>query len=127
MLMRQALCRGCTLPASPAGTAALHHLGHTLSALVATATPPPEPPSSAGGASAGPPGAAVAADKAAQEEFGFGFIRSNVLPPKPRSTGLTEMRGPYYTPMGERYLRDVLEGMGHAVDGLKFAGEASSF
>jgi hypothetical protein len=24
------------------------------------------------------------------------------------------------TPMGERYLQDVLEGVGHAVDGLKF-------
>lgn len=41
---------------------------------------------------------------------------------KPRSSGLTEIRGPYYTVMGSRYLADVLETMGTYVDGLKFAG-----
>src|SRR5699024_11220055 len=34
----------------------------------------------------------------------------------------TEIRGPYYTVMGKRYLRDVLETMGDHVDILKFAG-----
>lgn len=28
---------------------------------------------------------------------GFGFARSNPRPPKPRSKGVTEIRGPYYT------------------------------
>lgn len=46
------------------------------------------------------------------------FIRSNQLPTKPRKTGLTEIRGPYYTPMGPHYLQDVLNSMGHA--GLAF-------
>ncbi len=35
---------------------------------------------------------------------------------------MTEIRGPYYTPMGKRYLQDVLETMGKYVDALKFAG-----
>ncbi|HEY3238833.1 MAG TPA: phosphosulfolactate synthase [Acidimicrobiia bacterium] len=41
---------------------------------------------------------------------------------KPRSRGLTEVRGPYYTPMGRRYLADLLETMGAYVDILKFSG-----
>jgi phosphosulfolactate synthase (CoM biosynthesis protein A) len=41
---------------------------------------------------------------------------------KPRTRGVTEIRGPYYTPVGKRYLADVLETMGEYVDGLKFGG-----
>lgn len=41
---------------------------------------------------------------------------------KPRTRGITEIRGPYYTPMGPRYLEDILETMGAYVDSLKFAG-----
>lgn len=41
---------------------------------------------------------------------------------KPRSSGLTEIRGPYYSVMGSRYLSDLLETMGTYVDSLKFAG-----
>ncbi len=52
----------------------------------------------------------------------FAFLRSNARPPKPRHRGLTEIRGPYYSPMGARYLADVLETMGAYVDSLKFAG-----
>lgn len=52
----------------------------------------------------------------------FSFIRTNTRPAKLRSTGITEIRGPYYTPMGKRYLQDVLETMGRYVDSLKFAG-----
>lgn len=50
------------------------------------------------------------------------FLRTNPRPPKPRPNGITEIRGPYYTPMGVRYLHDVLETMGAYVDSLKFAG-----
>ncbi|KAB2577856.1 Sulfonate biosynthesis enzyme [Lasiodiplodia theobromae] len=57
---------------------------------------------------------------------GFGHIRHNPVPPKPRSKGVTEIRGPYYSVMGPRYLSDVLETMGHHVDGLKFAGGSFS-
>jgi len=52
----------------------------------------------------------------------FPFLRFNEREGKPRTRGLTEIRGPYYTPMGKRYLEDVLETMGEFVDSLKFAG-----
>lgn len=52
----------------------------------------------------------------------FAFLKANRRDPKPRTRGLTEIRGPYYSPMGTRYLADVLETMGEYVDSLKFAG-----
>ena len=55
-------------------------------------------------------------------ERAFPFIRMNEREGKPRTRGITEIRGPYYTPMGKRYLEDVLETMGAYVDSLKFAG-----
>ncbi|KAJ5528024.1 hypothetical protein N7513_012183 [Penicillium frequentans] len=60
------------------------------------------------------------------KQNGFGFARSNPRPAKPRSKGVTEIRGPYYSAMGKRYLADVLETMGNHVDGLKFAGGSFS-
>jgi phosphosulfolactate synthase (CoM biosynthesis protein A) len=56
----------------------------------------------------------------------FGFLKVNQRAPKPRSQGITEIRGPYYTPMGKRYLEDILETMGPYVDSLKFAGGSFS-
>jgi phosphosulfolactate synthase (CoM biosynthesis protein A) len=56
----------------------------------------------------------------------FAFLKINDHLPKPRTRGLTEIRGPYYTPMGKRYLQDVLETMGAYVDSLKFAGGSFS-
>ena len=35
----------------------------------------------------------------------FPFIHLNEREGKPRSRGITEIRGPYYTPMGKRYWR----------------------
>jgi phosphosulfolactate synthase (CoM biosynthesis protein A) len=55
-------------------------------------------------------------------ERAFSFIHINDRQPKPRQRGITEIRGPYYTPMGRRYLEDLLETMGTYVDALKFAG-----
>ncbi|HEX7976667.1 MAG TPA: phosphosulfolactate synthase [Anaerolineales bacterium] len=60
------------------------------------------------------------------EERAFSFLRLNDRPAKPRKRGVTEMRGPYYTPMGKRYLEDILETMGSYVDVLKFAGGSFS-
>jgi len=57
-----------------------------------------------------------------KDERAFAFLRTNQRPAKPRSRGITEIRGPYYTPMGPRYLEDLLEAMGSYVDSLKFAG-----
>ncbi len=56
----------------------------------------------------------------------FDFLKVNDRMSKPRSRGVTEIRGPYYTPMGKRYLQDVLETMGAYVDVLKFAGGSFS-
>ena len=58
----------------------------------------------------------------ASPDRAFPFLRLNARPAKPRSRGITEIRGPYYTPMGRRYLHDVLETMGQYIDGLKFGG-----
>jgi phosphosulfolactate synthase (CoM biosynthesis protein A) len=52
----------------------------------------------------------------------FAFLRLNERPSKPRNRGVTEIRGPYYTPVGRRYLQDVLETMGAYVDTIKYAG-----
>ena len=56
------------------------------------------------------------------DELAFSFLRTSHRPSKPRTRGITEIRGPYYTVMGPRYLTDVLETMGAHVDALKFAG-----
>jgi phosphosulfolactate synthase (CoM biosynthesis protein A) len=56
----------------------------------------------------------------------FSFLRVNDQPAKPRASGLTEIRGPYYTPLGKRHLEDILETMGEYVDSLKFAGGSFS-
>lgn len=64
----------------------------------------------------------MAVPAASTDECAFAFVRINERPPKPRTRGLTEIRGPYYTPLGQRYLHDVLETMGAYVDALKFAG-----
>ncbi|MGH7669762.1 MAG: phosphosulfolactate synthase, partial [Gemmatimonadaceae bacterium] len=52
----------------------------------------------------------------------FDFLYANQRSAKPRRVGLTEIRGPYYSPMGPRYLTDLLDTMGAYVDSLKFAG-----
>ena len=59
-------------------------------------------------------------------ERAFPFLKVNERQSKPRAIGITEIRGPYYTPMGKRYLQDVLETMGAYVDVLKFAGGSFS-
>lgn len=56
------------------------------------------------------------------DERAFSFLRVNERQQKPRTEGITEIRGPYYTPMGRYYLEDVLETMSSYVDSLKFAG-----
>jgi phosphosulfolactate synthase (CoM biosynthesis protein A) len=55
-------------------------------------------------------------------ERSFGFLHINERGGKPRRTGVTEIRGPYYSPLGKRALLDIFETMGAYVDVLKFAG-----
>jgi phosphosulfolactate synthase (CoM biosynthesis protein A) len=60
------------------------------------------------------------------DEKAFAFLRTNERDLKPRKHGITEIRGPYYSPLGKRYLEDVLDTMGNYVDALKFAGGSFS-
>jgi phosphosulfolactate synthase (CoM biosynthesis protein A) len=60
--------------------------------------------------------------KSRQPERSFRFLHVNEREAKPRKRGLTEIRGPYYSVVGRRYLEDLFETMGVYVDSLKFAG-----
>jgi len=60
------------------------------------------------------------------DERAFSFLRLNDRGEKPRSRGVTEVRGPYYDPVGPRYLRDILDTVGHYVDIFKFSGGSFS-
>lgn len=59
---------------------------------------------------------------AVPHDVSFNFVPRAARPPKPRSVGLTEVRGPYYSTYGTRHLSDVLEVAGQWVDGVKWAG-----
>ncbi len=52
----------------------------------------------------------------------FDFVKITELHPKPRQTGIIEMRGPYYAPITYGYLKDLLDDWGEYIDGVKFAG-----
>jgi len=60
--------------------------------------------------------------KSKRPKRSFPFLRVNERETKPRKRGLTEIRGPYYSVVGRRYLEDLFETMGNYVDSLKFAG-----
>ncbi|HKC20072.1 MAG TPA: phosphosulfolactate synthase, partial [Candidatus Dormibacteraeota bacterium] len=60
------------------------------------------------------------------DERAFEFLRSNTRQPKVRTRGVTEIRGPYYSVVGRRYLEDLFDGFGRYVDILKFAGGSFS-
>jgi phosphosulfolactate synthase (CoM biosynthesis protein A) len=61
-------------------------------------------------------------DTLTREPPAFRFLTSAQRPRKPRTRGVTEIRGPYYSVIGPRYLEDILDTMGEHVDALKFAG-----
>lgn len=44
------------------------------------------------------------------------FLKTNTREGKPRTKGLTEIRGSYYSVVGTRYLEDVLESAGAWID-----------
>ncbi len=56
------------------------------------------------------------------EAKAFDFVQIQEPPRKPRTAGVIEIRGPYYTPVTHDYLKGVLEDWGEYVDGYKFAG-----
>lgn len=55
-------------------------------------------------------------------DYPFAFLHANRRPAKPRTRGLTEIRGPYYTPIGQHGLTDLLEMVASEVDIFKFGG-----
>jgi phosphosulfolactate synthase (CoM biosynthesis protein A) len=55
-------------------------------------------------------------------ETTFSFIPRAARSAKPRKTGLTEIRGPYYSAYGPRHLADLFETVGAWIDGIKYAG-----
>ncbi len=64
--------------------------------------------------------------KQPEDDRAFSSLPLNIRQGKPRNLGVTEIRGPYYTPMGKRQLEDILETMGDYIDILKFAGGSFS-
>jgi len=56
----------------------------------------------------------------------FAFLHLNTPKGKPHSHEVTEIRWPCYSPMGSRYVEDILETMGNYVNILKFAGDSFS-
>lgn len=59
-------------------------------------------------------------------ERAFSFLPLNEREAKPRARGITEMRGPYYDPVGPNRLQDIFATCGSYVDILKFSGGAFS-
>jgi len=55
-------------------------------------------------------------------ETTFSFMPRAARSTKPRQTGITEIRGPYYSAYGPRHLADLLETVGVWIDGVKYAG-----
>src|SRR5438477_3246989 len=68
----------------------------------------------------------AARSKSKRPERSFPFLRVNEREGKPRKRGITEIRGPYYSVVGQRYLQDLFETMGAYVDSLKFGGGSFS-
>lgn len=56
----------------------------------------------------------------------FKFVDLKELSPKPRKTGLTEIRGPYYEAFTTEQFKDLLSTWGYYIDGFKFAGGTQS-
>src|SRR5947208_15568442 len=69
--------------------------------------------------------AVKAKSKPKQPQHSFPFLQVNEREGKPRRRGLTEIRGPYYSVVGRRYLEELFETMSNYAVSLKFA--AGSF
>lgn len=55
------------------------------------------------------------------DECAFPYLRINERDTKPRRQGLTEIRGPFYKPIGLNQLADILEFQGDYIDSFKYA------
>ncbi|CAF4357032.1 unnamed protein product [Adineta steineri] len=62
-----------------------------------------------------------------KQSSAFPYLPTNKLTSKPnRKKGITEIRGPYYFPVTQTYLDELLQDWGEYVDGIKFAGGSFS-
>ena len=52
----------------------------------------------------------------------FDFVKLEELPPKPRKSGIVEIRGPYYFSVNYGYVENLLNDWSEYIDGFKFAG-----
>lgn len=59
---------------------------------------------------------------AAHNDVAFNFVPRAYRPPKPRASGITEIRAPYYDTFGTRRLHDLFDVAGRWIDGIKWAG-----
>lgn len=59
-------------------------------------------------------------------ERAFPALAMNVRGSKPRTAGITEVRGQYYTVVGPRYLEDLLEVAGEWIDWIKVPGPGAA-
>jgi phosphosulfolactate synthase (CoM biosynthesis protein A) len=56
----------------------------------------------------------------------FDFVTTEKPSPKPRNSGVIEIRGPYYSAVTAGYVNNLLDDWGEYIDGLKFAGGSFS-
>ncbi len=56
----------------------------------------------------------------------FDFVTTRKPHEKPRTSGITEIRGPYYSVVTADYLKSLLDDWGEYIDGMKFAGGSFS-
>lgn len=66
-------------------------------------------------------------NKFIENPIAFEWLQRNARAPKPRKTGLTEIRAAYYSNFGLSYFRDILGTSGNYVDSIKFAGGSFTF
>ena len=66
----------------------------------------------------------MAKSRRRDEGLAFPSIPRNERSAKPRSIGVTEVRGPIYSVIGTNYLSDLLEMMGRYIDTFKFGAAA---
>lgn len=59
--------------------------------------------------------------KSTEDDRPYPYLRINEREEKPRRHGLTEIRGPFYTPIGKNQVTDIFEFLGRYVDIFKYA------
>jgi phosphosulfolactate synthase (CoM biosynthesis protein A) len=72
------------------------------------------------------PGEVTAVSDSSTTSMALPALALNERARKPRSVGITEVRGQYYTVVGPRYLEDLLEVAGEWIDWIKIPGPGAA-